>query len=307
MGAAGRRAARLAAALAAAGCTVTRRSLAGDGVHRPVVAPPGAAAIVAIGGDGTVRACAEAARDADAPLHHAPAGTENLFARHFGMRGDPEDVLARLRGVARAGPRRIDLGRANDRPFLLMASVGTDAAILHRAAQARRRGASRAAYLPHVLAEATTGRPPRLRIEVDGERVVDGDRGLVVVANAPRYAALLDPARAARLDDGRLDVVFLPAASALACLWWALRLWSGVDPAAEGAVARRAARVVVDAAEEPAPCQLDGETAGRTPVAISVACGVVPVLAPAAPRPIPPPAPRRTSSRLPRSSGGVRR
>ncbi|MFM7134381.1 MAG: diacylglycerol/lipid kinase family protein, partial [Planctomycetota bacterium] len=45
----------------------------------------GAEALVVVGGDGAVRLSASEAARAGVPLWHAPTGTENLFARAFGM------------------------------------------------------------------------------------------------------------------------------------------------------------------------------------------------------------------------------
>jgi diacylglycerol kinase family enzyme len=81
-------------------------------------------AVVVAGGDGAVRLAAGECARAAIPLWHAPCGTENLFARSFGMRSDPAAVASAL--VARR-TRAIDLGHADGQPFVLMASFGFDA------------------------------------------------------------------------------------------------------------------------------------------------------------------------------------
>ncbi len=67
----------------------------------------GVHALVIVGGDGAVRAAAAVAAAAAVPLWHAPAGTENLFARSFGMTLDAEAIA---RALDAGSVRHIDLG-----------------------------------------------------------------------------------------------------------------------------------------------------------------------------------------------------
>ena len=74
-------------------------------------------ALIVCGGDGAVRLVASSAAAAEVPIWHAPCGTENLFARAFGMRRNVEQLRAALR-VGRV--QRVDLAYANGSPFVLM-------------------------------------------------------------------------------------------------------------------------------------------------------------------------------------------
>jgi len=88
----------------------------------------GARALVCVGGDGTIHHALPALLARDAPVYHAAAGKENLFAREFGMSAHPERVVA---AVERGATRRMDVGMCSGAPFALMLSVGPDASILH--------------------------------------------------------------------------------------------------------------------------------------------------------------------------------
>ena len=55
-------------------------------------------ALIVVGGDGTVHATLPFLARTGLPVYHAPLGTENLFARQFGMSRDPQRVRARRRG-----------------------------------------------------------------------------------------------------------------------------------------------------------------------------------------------------------------
>ena len=66
--------------------------------------------VLAVGGDGTVRACAHALAGTDVPLAVFPTGTANLFANGFGLPSDPRAVAEA--SVTHA-TMRVDLGTCN--------------------------------------------------------------------------------------------------------------------------------------------------------------------------------------------------
>ena len=94
--------------------------------------------LVAVGGDGTVGALVN-----DCPLVPVtvlPAGTENLFARYFGLGRDPVK-LARTIVQNRTIP--LDLGLTGSTRFTLMAGLGFDADIVSAPIASRIRSAGK--------------------------------------------------------------------------------------------------------------------------------------------------------------------
>jgi diacylglycerol kinase (ATP) len=183
----------------------------------------GCGTVIIVGGDGTLHRALPALRATGATVYHAPTGTENLFAREFGMSVTAAGPAA---GPGAAPARAIDLGECDlgngdVRLFALMASIGFDAAVTHRVAARRTGPIRRASYLAPILAEAILGRPPVLSIEIDGARVLTRQRGLLVCANSRHYAVRLNPARDALIDDGLLDFVFFPARGPVTLAAWA--------------------------------------------------------------------------------------
>lgn len=217
--------------------------------------------VVVVGGDGTVHHQLPALAASGAALWHAPTGTENLFAREFGMTTEPDDLLAAL---GEASTARVDLAASNGRPFAIMAGVGPDASIVARVAAARRGPISKLSYAWPSTVEALRPSLPRMSVEIDGERAVHDRRGFVVVANSRHYGGRLNPARDALVDDGLLDVVFFPCESRVRALSWTLGCRLGRQGKSRYLVARRARRVrlEIDAAHR-AMLQLDGEFAGN--------------------------------------------
>lgn len=211
---------------------------------------------VFFGGDGSLQHAADEAIRSGTPVYHVPAGNENLFARHFGMTRDPRVLL---RAIAAWNIHRIDVGRCQGKPFLLMCSFGPDAGVIHRLAAGRRRAIGHAAYFGPVLRELIAPRLGPIRVVADGRTIVDDQRGLVVVANAPPYGLGIDPAPRASPSDGVLDVVFFPCRSRTRLLAWLIGSRIGVHMLDRELVYERARSVLVQANGSRVCSQLDGE------------------------------------------------
>lgn len=242
----------------------------------------GAEALVVFGGDGTIHHTAAAAVRTGTCIYHVPAGTENLFARAFGMTRRPGDLIAAL---ARREVQRVDVARWNDRMFLIMASTGPDAGIIRRLNRARSWTVGHAAYVAPTLAEMLKPSIAVVTVRVDGRPVVESRRGTLIIANSREYAARLNFARAGDMRDGVLDVVFLPHATAGGAVVWAVRGWAeaffpGVLRRG-GAVVGRGVRVEV-VTSDGAPWQVDGELASRGAASalLTLQPGALPVLVP---------------------------
>ncbi|MCH7792007.1 MAG: hypothetical protein IID31_06985 [Planctomycetes bacterium] len=247
----------------------------------------GAGALIAMGGDGTVSFVVGAAVAADVPIYHAPLGTENLFAREFQMRVDPEAIG---RAVNAGRVRRIDLARCAGRQVLLVVSFGPDAGVIHRLARARRGAISHRAYAGPILAELRELAFTRHKVTVDGTALECAEPSIVIVANCRQYAGRLDPARDARMDDGLLDVVILPYRTRAGLVAWAPRLRFGPEALRKNILRLRGEHVRVEAIDGPLVGQIDGEAMQPTTLApgeappvladITIEPGVVPVLLP---------------------------
>ena len=263
----------LAAALAATGSQVR---VVWDPAHRArLLGDPAALAhvscVVAAGGDGTVATVINELAG-DVPLAVLPLGNENLFARAIGA---PADPLALARAVVAGRTRPLDLGRATTsectRRFGLMLSVGFDADVVHRIAQARGAGGSprrvsRLSYLPCVAGALARYRHNPVAITV-GRMKLRG--ALCVVSNLPQYAMTMSLSPAARGDDGLLDWLAFerPGLSALAGYAWAVA--RGRHQSLSHVRHGRARKVTLTS-EIPVPVQLDGDPCGFTPVEVEV-------------------------------------
>jgi diacylglycerol kinase family enzyme len=224
---------------------------------------PACRCLVAVGGDGTVADVFNACPTV--PVTVLPAGTENLFARHFGLRGRSE---ALAEAIASGHTCPLDLGLAGGRRFALMAGFGFDADVVTRHHRARALGGTirrthRAAYIAPVLRASVSYRFPALTLRAagpDGEEVLTGTTAFLF--NLPRYALGLPFAPTASGSDGLLDLVVFRDPGpwrALQYLWLVLRRLHLRRP---GVFHRRVRRVTVSTAGA-VPVQLDGDPGGR--------------------------------------------
>jgi len=124
--------------------------------------------VVAAGGDGTINCVAQAALAHDCALGVIPQGTFNLFARQLGL---PLDATAAAHALLRASPEPVQVGWANQRVFLVNASVGLYPKLLADREEVkqklgRRRWIAMLAALKSLL---EWRRQLTLDLEVDGE------------------------------------------------------------------------------------------------------------------------------------------
>jgi len=262
-GAAAGLAERIASALTADGHGVEALSIGEEGALAARL--QGAEALVLVGGDGTLHHALPALIASRVPVYQAPRGTENLFAREYGM---DAQVATLRRALARGEVVDTDVGVATtgdgaERAFAIMCSVGPDAGIVHRVAAARRGAITKWSYVAPALGQALRPQFGKLSVAVDGHQVVDGRKGLLIVANSRQYAARLDPCSRACTSDGVLDVVFFPWGMAVATALWAVASRLRLHTRLPGVVYATGQSVtVLNRGERSTPAQMDGEAAG---------------------------------------------
>ena len=181
----------------ASATTKAVEKLVKDGVERVIVA----------GGDGTVRAAAEALAGTDVPLNVLPSGTANLFARAMAL---PDDVDGAVDVLLHGTNRVLDAGRCNELTFSIMAGAGVDAAMLDGAEAAKERlGVT--AYVTSAVKEARKRRQFDVKVSIDGLVCFKGKAAGVLVANIGTLIGGLEVLPDASPSDGQLDVAILTA------------------------------------------------------------------------------------------------
>lgn len=178
----------------------------------------GADVVVAMGGDGTVRAVAAALAGTEVPMAIIPMGTGNLFARNVDLPLD--DVSAQIRIALEGEDLTMDVGwlelqrHANETAereiFLVMAGAGIDAEMVAGADERLKRRLGWVAYFFAALKHMGEKRMAA-RVKVDDHEPVDGQMRTVLFANVGKLPGGLILVPDASATDGSLDVASLDA------------------------------------------------------------------------------------------------
>lgn len=221
---------------------------AGQGMTKQAL-DGGAAMILAAGGDGTVRAVAEALRGSGVPIALVPSGTGNLLARNLSLTLNNAEESIRV--AFGSGERTIDLGIAEivreddaeeQHVFLVMAGLGLDAKMIAKTSSKLKKAVGWLAYVDAGVRALPELKPVRLRYSLDGGSERTASVHTIMVGNCGMLPGgiLLMPDAAP--DDGVLDIAVLRPSGPFG---W-VKVWNKV--AWENGVLRKSAlgRSIID-------------------------------------------------------------
>lgn len=228
----------------------------GTGLTRGAIAG-GTRLVFAVGGDGTVRACAQALAGTGVSLAIVPRGTANLVARSLGV---PSRLAAALAVGFDGRERRIDLAEADGMAFAAMAGMGVDAAVVGATSGRLKERAGWVAYAATATGHLL-GRGTRFTVRLDGGEPIVRQARAVVAGNVGLLPGGFVLLPAAQPDDGLLDVGVLAPAGALGWARVGCRVLARSRRDDEQLERYRARQVEIHAAD-PLPRQVDGELIG---------------------------------------------
>jgi diacylglycerol kinase (ATP) len=223
--------------------------------------------LVAIGGDATLSAVAEAAVRLSVPLVPVPSGFGNLFTSAFEHPDEPDEVAALL------GRRDLvwaDVGVARGEMFLSHASYGYLARIqedVERLHRPRQRYLRLLSYYQMAAKQLSDGALDSILVEIDGH-AVPGRAGLVTIANVETYRGFLSLTPAASPVDGVFDVCVIPRTTPTRILTQLIKVMLDLPGSRDGIALYRGRHVRV-------------RVNRRKPENIRILAGVLPLLVPA--------------------------
>ena len=231
--------------------------------------------VLTAGGDGSLNEAANALVNSGVALGTLPSGTVNVWARQIGLPIPaplyPTHMADTARALCTGLVRPIDLGRTNDRYFLLWSGAGLDAYVTSkiepRPPWVKRWGVLGYGLRAAWLAVQYRGTP--MTIEIDDLPPWRDRTLMVLISNIQLYAGIVRPSPAARVDDGWLDVCIFKGASfaytARHFISIALRQ-TGQNPQ----LINSRARSIRITARQPTAVHVDAEPIGMTPIEVQV-------------------------------------
>jgi diacylglycerol kinase (ATP) len=204
----------------------------GDDVTRQAL-EEGVDAVLVAGGDGTVRAVAEAMAGTGTPLTIVPSGTGNLLARNLNLPlNDPEPMVAATFAgdthpvdIGFADIRRAD-GTRDRHAFVVMAGIGLDAAMIANTNSQLKKAVGWVAYVDGAARSLATAKAFRVMYQMKERRLHSAKVQSVLFANCGALPAGISLIPEASVADGLLDVAIIQPTGAFGWLgvwrkvWW---------------------------------------------------------------------------------------
>lgn len=162
-------------------------------------------AVVVMGGDGTINEVIQELAGSETALGVLPSGTVNVWAREVEI---PLAIEEAREVLIKKHIKSIDLGKVNDRYFLLMAGIGFDGEVTHAV---EKKPVKRFGVLGYLFVGTWLGvgySPFRATLDLD-DKVIKANALQIIVGNTQLYAGTLKYTWLARCDDGQLDICII--------------------------------------------------------------------------------------------------
>ena len=242
--------------------------------------------LIVVGGDGSLNKALPSLVGNNTALGVLPAGTANVWAQELHLPGLSwtrwsalEESAHRL---AKGEIRQVDIGKCNEKYFLLWSGIGIDAFIVHRIEPRKQweKNFTLVRYGASAVWSARQWQGVNIRVLIDGMQI-EGKFMLVEASNIRLYAgglATLSPQ--ATLDDGLMELWLFDGDSIEQILQQAWSLWSGKHIDSEKSRYVQFKQIVLES-DAPIHMQMDGEPEiGGTTVSVSVLPRQLKVLVP---------------------------
>jgi diacylglycerol kinase family enzyme len=264
---------------------------AGQGLTREALAR-GVDVVLVAGGDGTVRAVAEAIAGSGVPLAIIPSGTGNLLARNLTLPlSDPDAMIRAAFGEHR---HPIDIGWAeitrlggekSEHAFVVLAGIGLDADMIANTRSDLKKTVGWIAYVDGAARSLAKAQAFRTVYQVDDGRLNSAKVHSVLFANCGTLPAGIELVPDASIADGRLDIAVIQPTGVFGWLNVWRKIWWDNSVLRRSRVGRRAlehhrrnaavhyfhGEAVEAATTAPIPVQIDGDEFGE---AVRVTCRV---------------------------------
>lgn len=236
--------------------------------------------VIVAGGDGTIEAVVRGLAHTPTILGIIPFGTRNNLAASLNI---PTDLMQAVRVLIEGEPSLIDLGKVNGHYFLEVVGIGLEATLfpcgegVKEAVKKNRFAAIKSIY--SGLKTFFEFRQHRLVIRFDGKRKRHPRTLQVNICNSPRYGVEFALAPDAKMNDGKLDVIYLDYPSKWDHFLHFFNAMRGQPFAHERLRNYQASKIEVNG-YPPLEVHADGNCIGHTPITVEVVPKALRVLVP---------------------------
>jgi YegS/Rv2252/BmrU family lipid kinase len=233
---------------------------------------------VVMSGDGLIGAIGGALAETETAMGIIPGGRGNDLARVLGIPDDPAGSVAVL---AAGNEREIDVGEANGRRFLCIASTGFDSEC-NRLANETRMIKGNLVYAYSAIRTLASWKPATFTVVLDEQEPIVFKGYSVAAANSRAFGGGMFIAPHALLDDGLLDVITVSDVSKLRYARGVPKAFKGTHLDNEEVTEYRAGTIEISADRDFA-VYADGEHLTDLPATITTMKRALRVIAPSEP------------------------
>jgi diacylglycerol kinase (ATP) len=233
-------------------------------------AKAGVELVVVAGGDGTIEAVARGLKHTQTVLGIIPLGTRNNIAASLNI---PTDLAQAVQTLAEGEHGLFDLGKAGDFYFMEVVGVGLEASLFPCGDEVKE-GIKKNYW--NAFTSIFSGiktflqfKQHRLVLRFDSKRMRRLRTLQVNICNSPRYGVNFALAPEAKMNDGKLDVIYIDNPSKWDHLRHFLRAMRGERLPHERLNNYRAKKIEIRS-YPPLDVHADGECLGTTPITVEV-------------------------------------
>ena len=167
--------------------------------------------IIVAGGDGTMNEAVSGMmrlpEDKRCPIGYIPTGTTNDFASGVGI----PKLIEKSCDLSLSGEsKNFDIGKFNDKYFLYVAAFGAFTEVTYETSQKTKNMFGYAAYLMEGVMSLPAIRPKHLKIQYDGDNVVEGDYILGIISNSTSVAGMkYQKKMEVSMNDGKFECILV--------------------------------------------------------------------------------------------------
>ncbi len=230
----------------------------------------GTTLVIVAGGDGTIEAVAKGLIYTQTILGILPLGTRNNIAASLNI---PTDLTKAVRVIVEGENCPIDLGKVQEHYFLEVVGIGLEASLFPCGDEVKeavkKNSLTVVKSIVNGLKTFFNFKPHRLVLKLDGKRKHYPHTLQVNICNSPRYGVEFALAPQAKMNDGKLDVIYINHPSK----WDHLRHFFSAmrgQPFIHARLKNYQAKMIQVKSYIPLEVHADGHCVGHTPITVEV-------------------------------------